>query len=76
MAQDSQLITTPDLSTKEEEEDTMVVMEVTVEVKVVTLVAREATQLVAIRQLSFKVEGVGEEDMEGEAVLVSELDCC
>ena len=54
----------------------MVVMEVTVEVKVVTLVAREATQLVAIRQLSFKVEGVGEEDMEGEAVLVSELDCC
>ena len=54
----------------------MEALEVIVEVLEVITEALEVTLLVEIRQSSFKVEGVWEEDMEAEVVLVLELDCC
>ena len=52
------------------------VLEVIMEVLEVTVEVLEATLLVEIRQSSFKVEGVREEDMEAVVVLVLELDYC
>ena len=54
----------------------MEVQEVITEVLEVITEVLEVTLLVEIRQSSFKVEGVGEEDMEAEVDQVLELDCC